>query len=118
MMAATTAILMTATAATAGLVATQIPGAEEVLTISGRIEKLGIIGVLSACLIVCLFAIGWIVHEATTQWKTLVERAILAANNAAVGAQRLETASAELKQAANVLSEITAHCRVHRQGGG
>jgi len=107
-----------AVAATA-LAASQIPGVAETIDAGQRAEKLGIVGILAVCLIVCIFALIWIAHKISGKWEQLMERAITAANNASAAAAKLEGSTTELKQATMVLAEITVHCReLHRRDMG
>jgi hypothetical protein len=78
-----------------------------------ELEKLGIIGVLAALLIVSVVGLVLLVRKMLTSDKDLIERGILAANNAAAAAGRMEKAATELREATLILSQITAHCGTH-----
>jgi len=107
---------LTATAATGGLVATQVPLVDNAIQHAQAIEKMGIIAILGLCLILSVFALIWIAHRFSVRWEALTERAIaaLASNErmSVVASQSFERAATDMKQSATVLGEITTRCRV------
>jgi hypothetical protein len=96
-----------------GLLATQLPMVDAALARSRELEKLGIIGVLTTMLILSISGLVWMAKKMLTSDRDLIERGILAANNAAAASGRLERASTELKEATIVLAQISSNCAVH-----
>ncbi len=90
--------------ASAGLVGAQVPMVSEALDEAQRFERLGIVGVLGACLVVSVAANVWLLRVMGGRLFALMERAIVVGDH-------MVDASKELKQSADDLKETRTHCQ-------
>jgi hypothetical protein len=104
-------VVLTASA----LLATQIPGVDDAISAGTQIGNMSVSEILALALVACVLALVWAAWKVTGKWESLMVAAINACNNASAAANKIETSATDLKQAALVLAEISAHCRLEQE---